>query len=75
MATPALREVCLFGHLRGPEGERLVLVENVFIEKVLQTGTQRVLTDEERDTNRMPYRHPRRVPAALAGVATGDPHR
>jgi hypothetical protein len=75
VATLRYARVCLFGPLRGPEGERLVLVENVFIEKVLQAGTQRVLTDEERDTYRMPYRQPRGVPAALAGVATGDPQR
>ena len=36
----------LFGPLRGPEGERLVLDENVFVEKVLPAGTLRRLTDD-----------------------------
>jgi haloalkane dehalogenase len=54
-ASPDAPDPGLFGPLRGPEGERLVLVENVFIEKVLQAGTQRVLADEERDAYRMPY--------------------
>jgi haloalkane dehalogenase len=45
-----------FGPLRGPDGERLVLAENVFVEKVLQAGTVRTLTGEEMDAYRAPYR-------------------
>ena len=48
----------LFGPLRGPDGERLVLVENVFVEKVLPAGTLRRLTDDEMDAYRAPYRDP-----------------
>jgi haloalkane dehalogenase len=48
----------LFGPLRGPDGERLVLDENVFVEKVLPAGTLRQLTDEEMDAYRAPYREP-----------------
>ncbi|MDT7582159.1 MAG: haloalkane dehalogenase [Pseudonocardiales bacterium] len=47
-----------FGPLRGPEGERLVLAENVFVEKVLPAGTLRTLTGEEHDAYRAPYREP-----------------
>lgn len=57
----------LFGPLRGTEGERLVLGENVFIEKVLQAGTLRVLTDEELDAYRAPYLQP--GPSRLAMLA------
>jgi haloalkane dehalogenase len=48
----------LFGPLRGPDGERLVLDENVFVEKVLPAGTARELTVEEMDAYRDPYREP-----------------
>jgi haloalkane dehalogenase len=54
-AGPNAPDPGLFGPLRGAEGEQLVLVENVFIEKVLQAGTQRALSDEERDAYRAPY--------------------
>jgi haloalkane dehalogenase len=47
-----------FGPLRGPEGERLVLAENVFVEQVLPAGTQRALTGEEHDAYRAPFREP-----------------
>ncbi|MBA3905672.1 MAG: haloalkane dehalogenase [Pseudonocardiales bacterium] len=57
-ASPNAPDPSLFGPLRGAKGEQLVLVENIFIEKVLQAGTQRVLTDEERDAYRAPYRQP-----------------
>jgi haloalkane dehalogenase len=56
--SPNAPDPSLFGPLRGAEGEQLVLVENVFIEKVLQAGTRRVLTDEERDAYRAPYLWP-----------------
>jgi haloalkane dehalogenase len=48
----------LFGPLRTPEGERLVLVENLFVEEVLPGGTLRTLTPEEHDAYRAPYREP-----------------
>ncbi|HEY0817069.1 MAG TPA: haloalkane dehalogenase [Pseudonocardia sp.] len=57
-ASPDAPDPGLFGPLRGAEGEQLVLVENVFIEKVLQAGTQRVLTEAERDAYRAPYLRP-----------------
>lgn len=45
----------LFRRLRSPEGEQLVLEENVFIEVVLQGGTLRKLSDGELTTYRAPY--------------------
>ena len=48
----------LFRPLRGPEGERLVLGENVFVEKVLPAGTVRRLGAAEMQTYRAPYREP-----------------
>jgi haloalkane dehalogenase len=48
----------LFRPLRRPEGERLALAENVFVEKVLQAGTARRLTDDEMASYRAPYREP-----------------
>ena len=56
----------LFGPLRGPDGERLVLAKNVFVEKVLQAATLRTLTGEEMDGVPRPYREPGRVAAADA---------
>ena len=47
-----------FGPLRGPDGERLVLAENVFVEAVLPAGTRRTLTDEERAAYRAPFAEP-----------------
>jgi haloalkane dehalogenase len=57
-ASPNAPDPSLFGPLRSAEGEQLVLVENIFIEKVLQAGTQRVLTDAELDAYRAPYLEP-----------------
>lgn len=48
----------LFEPLRSHTGERLVLEENVFVEKVLPAGTRRRLTPEEMDAYRAPYRPP-----------------
>jgi len=48
----------LFRPLRTEEGERLVLRDNVFVEKVLPAGTQRQLTDDEMATYRAPYLQP-----------------
>ncbi len=55
---PGAPDPDLFGPLRGPDGERLVLAENVFVEKVLPAGTRRRLTEEEMDAYRAPYRTP-----------------
>ncbi len=57
-AGPNAPDPALFGPLRGPDGERLVLAENVFVEMVLQAGTVRRLTGEEMDAYRAPYREP-----------------
>ena len=57
-ADPEAPDRALFGPLRGPEGERLVLAENLFVEKVLPAGTLRRLTDEEMDAYRAPFREP-----------------
>jgi haloalkane dehalogenase len=57
-AGPNAPDPGLFGPLRGPEGERLVLEENVFVEKVLPAGTRRTLTTAEMNVYRAPYREP-----------------
>ena len=46
----------LFKALRSPEGERMVLEENIFIEKILPQATARQLTEEELDHYRKPFR-------------------
>ncbi|GAB3274199.1 haloalkane dehalogenase [Kineococcus gypseus] len=48
----------LFGALRSPEGERMVLTENVFIEQVLQAGTVRELLPHELEAYRRPFTDP-----------------
>jgi len=48
----------LFRALRGPEGERLVLAENVFIEVVLQAGTLRTLDPDTLAAYRRPFSEP-----------------
>jgi len=48
----------LFRPRRSAEGEQLVLVANVFVEKVLPAGTIRTLAVEEMDAYRAPYRAP-----------------
>lgn len=48
----------LFGALRSPEGERLVLTENVLVERVLQAGTVRELRADELAAYRQPFEHP-----------------
>jgi haloalkane dehalogenase len=65
----------LFGALRSPAGEQLVLVENAFVEKVLPAGIMRRLDDEEMETYRAPYRQPGRVPPPHADLAAADPNR
>jgi haloalkane dehalogenase len=55
---PNAPDPALFGPLRGADGERLVLAENDFVEKVLPTGTLRRLTTDEMDAYRAPYREP-----------------
>jgi len=47
----------LFKALRSPEGERMVLEENIFIEKILPQATARQLTEEELDHYRKPFRN------------------
>ncbi|WP_210248905.1 haloalkane dehalogenase [Aureimonas leprariae] len=46
----------LFRRFRTPgEGERLILVENMLVEVILQAGTERALTVDELDAYRAPY--------------------
>lgn len=47
----------LFKALRSPEGERLVLEENIFIEKILPQAVMRQLTGEELNHYRSPFRN------------------
>jgi len=48
----------LFKALRSPEGERMVLEENIFIEKVLPQAAFRKFTDDEMEQYRSPFRNP-----------------
>ena len=55
-----------FRRLRSPEGERLVLDENFFVEVVLPAGMLRKLSDEEMEAYRAPYRdRERRIPTLV----------
>ena len=47
----------LFKTLRSQEGERMVLDENIFIEKILPQAVIRQLTDEELNHYRSPFRN------------------
>lgn len=48
----------LFQRFRSPEGERLVLEQNIFVEGVLPGLIQRPLSDEEMDHYRQPFVSP-----------------
>ena len=55
-----------FRTLRSPEGERLVVDENMFVEVVLPRGILRKLTDDEMEAYRAPYRdRERRLPTLI----------
>jgi len=47
----------LFSALRSPEGERMVLEENIFVEKILPQAVIRQLTDAELNHYRSPFRN------------------
>lgn len=46
----------VFQGLRAPEGERMVLEENIFVEAMLPRGVHRTLSDEEMAHYREPFR-------------------
>ncbi len=48
----------IFQGFRSPEGESMVLDQNVFVERVLPASVRRTLTDEEMDYYRKPFRNP-----------------
>ncbi|WP_437332034.1 haloalkane dehalogenase [Sorangium sp. So ce394] len=48
----------LFERLRSAEGDRLILEENAFIERILPSGVLRGLTEAELDEYRRPFRTP-----------------
>ena len=48
----------IFQGFRSPEGESMVLEQNVFVEQVLPASVRRALTDEEMDHYRKPFRNP-----------------
>jgi haloalkane dehalogenase len=55
-----------FRRLRSPEGEHLVLDENMFVEVALPSGILRKLSDEEMEAYRAPYRDlERRLPTLV----------
>lgn len=55
-----------FRRLRSPEGEHLILDENLFVESSLPGGIMRKLTDEEMEAYRAPYRdRERRLPTLI----------
>ena len=47
-----------FEHLRGAEGEQMILVENLFVESLLPRRILRQLTDAEMEEYRRPFREP-----------------
>jgi len=47
----------LFKALRSPEGERMVLEENIFLEKILPQAVLRQLTEEELNSYRQPFQN------------------
>ena len=48
----------IFQAMRGPAGEEIVLVKNVFVERLLPASVMRGLTPEEMERYRAPYREP-----------------
>jgi haloalkane dehalogenase len=55
-----------FRQLRSPEGERLILDENLFVESALPGGIMRKLSNEEMEAYRAPYRdRDRRLPTLV----------
>jgi len=55
-----------FRRLRSPEGEHLILDENMFVEVALPSGILRKLSDEEMEAYRAPYRdRERRLPTLV----------
>jgi haloalkane dehalogenase len=48
----------VFQGFRSPEGESMVLEQNMFVEAVLPASVKRQLTDEEMDHYRAPFRNP-----------------
>src|SRR6185312_15079082 len=48
----------IFQGFRSPEGESMVLEQNVFVEQVLPASVRRTLTDEEMNHYRKPFRNP-----------------
>jgi haloalkane dehalogenase len=59
--------------LRGPDGEQMVLDQNVFIEGVLPQLTMRQLSDEEMGHYREPYERPGEDRRPMASVGAGRP--
>lgn len=55
-----------FQFVRSPEGQRQVLEQNFFVEKVLPAGVLRPLTDEEMDAYRRPFVEPGEARLATA---------
>jgi haloalkane dehalogenase len=47
-----------FERLRGPEGEQMILQDNLFVESLLPRRVLRQLTDAEMEEYRRPYREP-----------------
>ncbi len=52
---PNAPDPAFFGPLRTPEGEKLVLQQNAFVEHVLPAGTQRPLAEDDMTAYRRPY--------------------
>ncbi len=48
----------IFAALRGPEGEKLILEQNLFVESILPAGVMRRLRPEEMAVYRRPYERP-----------------
>jgi haloalkane dehalogenase len=56
--SPNAPDPAVFDRLRGPDGERLVLEENFFVERILPAGTMREYGADELDVYRAPYAEP-----------------
>jgi len=57
VGLPQRRSWGVSGH-RSPDGEKMVLEQNIFVEGVLPGAIQRQLSDEEMDHYRAPFVHP-----------------
>ena len=56
--NPAVQPTGIFARLRSPDGERMVLEDNVFVDKMLLAEVGLYLSDEDRAEYRRPFLEP-----------------